>query len=98
MSDLTKRLKHVSRRKPASLGQLWKLCDEAADRIAELEAVVREVEWGGTVLNRHAEEFVACPMCCGSHAIGHHRRCRLAAVLPSTPTAARDAGEGGWDG
>ncbi len=49
-----------------------------ADRVEELTAVLRELEWAG----------FECPICDGRHLDGHAPGCRLARVLGQTTTEA----------
>ncbi len=61
-----------------------------ADRVEELEGLLRECEWKQTV-HRHFGEVVGCGWCKSAHYAGHAPGCRLARAL--APAAA--GGEGG---
>ncbi len=51
-----------------------------ADRVEELTAVLRELEWAG----------FECPICDGRHLDGHAPGCRLARALGHKPTEVSD--------
>jgi predicted RNA-binding protein YlqC (UPF0109 family) len=58
----------------------------AEERIAHLEAALRDVEWGGTHIHEEGEEWPACPCCRELREDGKHLRgCELAAALKGTP-------------
>lgn len=96
MSDLSDRLRDIATHTPAGEGPFAHEIDadiaaiaEAADeldrrsaRAAELEAVLREVEWRGTAVLDDMTRLYTCLFCGNLKVAGHKPNCRLAKLLP----------------